>query len=193
MPTAVPPTALPVETEPGALSCCLTVISPPSSSELRVSESPNRRLEEGEETQSLNEDSGFLSSSLRVSSSRGLWRGGVRAASLTGASFREQYDGPGCWLLRFLRPDKPLSQSLRPPASRVGRCLVSAHSGEGKSLPALPITSISAGKLLAVSIGSGLARGPFRGSCLRRASDGISLFIATNPHRSAPKAQYAES
>lgn len=189
MPTAapVPPPVLATEAGPDALSCCCRATADPSagplsSSELRVSESPKRKLEEGEEAQSLNEDSGFLSSSLRVSKSAALWRGGGSVDSLTCPSFREQSEGPACWLLRFLRPESPLSESLRPPASRRGLCLVSPHSGVN-SLPALPITSMSAGKLLAVSIGSGFPRGPFRGSCLRRVSGGTSLFIVTDPRR----------
>lgn len=159
----VPPPALADE----ALMCCSCR---PSSSELSVSESPKRKLDEGEEAQSLNEDSTFRSSSLRASR-----RGGGMAASLSLPSFKEQSEGPGCWLFRFFRL---LSESLRPPVSLRGRCLVSPHSA-AKSPPALLITSTSEGKLLAVSMGSGLTRGPFSGSCLRRASVWTSLFIAS--------------
>lgn len=159
------------------MCCCCR----PSSSELKVSESPKRRLDEGEEAQSLNEDSAFRSSSLRASR----WGGGI-AASLSLPSFREQSEGPGCWLFRFFRV---LSESLRPPASLRARCLVSPHSAV-KSPPALPITSTSEGKLLAVSMGSGLTRGPFSGSCLRRVSVWTSLFIASGWKRYEHSSSY---
>lgn len=168
----VPPPALAVAF---AFCCCRT-----SSSELRVSESPKRGLDEGEEAQSLKEDSAFLSSSLRGSRC-----GGGMGASLIRTSFREQSEGPGCWLLRFFRP---LSVSRRPAVSRNVRCLVSPHSAV-KS-PALLITSTSDGKLLPVSMGSGLSRGPFRGSCLRRVSDGTSLFIVKGPESDGRTQQF---